>query len=272
MTGEYGQSVIVDNRPGGNTLIGAQAAATSAPDGYTLFLATDHTFEINPSLYERLPYDPIKDFIPVIKVIETGQAFMVPASLPVRTLKEFVELVRSQPGKHAYGSAGGSGSPSHLNMEKFRQEMNLQMTHVPYKGSAPALTELVSGRISAVIAGLGGGAALIKSEKLRALAIGTETRGKAWPDIPTFPEALGQPYDYMRNWMGFFVPAGTPKAIVDKLAADLKRSLGTTEIAAQIERQGFVTSGVTTDEFARGIQDGQRKWGAVIKSAGVKVE
>ncbi|MDB5941781.1 MAG: LacI family transcriptional regulator [Ramlibacter sp.] len=272
LTKTTGQNVIVENRPGGNTLIGAQAVASSSPDGYTLLLTTDQTMEISPHLYKQLPIDPLKDFIPVIKVIATGQCFLASSSLGVNTFADFVKLAKAKPGQLAYGSAGGSASPSHLNMAKLIRELGLDLIHVPFKGSSPVMTELAAGRVSVALAGLGGAAPFIQAGTIRPLAVGTDKRAARYPAVPTIGEALGRPYDYLQNWMGFFAPAGTPKAVVEKLATELKRSLSAPEIATLITNQGWEAVGTTGEEFQRSIKAGQARWGAAIKQAGVEPE
>ncbi|MDB5941784.1 MAG: tripartite tricarboxylate transporter substrate binding protein [Ramlibacter sp.] len=267
-----GVGVIVENRPGGNTVIGATAVAKAPPDGYTLLVTTDQTIEVNPLLYKRLPYDPLKDFIPLVKGAETAQAFLVSSSLPVNNLRDFVQLAKSKPGHLSYGTAGGNGSPSHLSMVKFMRETGTDMIHVAFKGTAPALTEVAAGRVSAAIVGMSGATPFLQAGSVKVLTIGSVKRVPSYPTVPTYSEALGIPYEPLVNWTGFLAPAGTPKPIVDKLIAEILKAMDSPEMTKQLAFAGWDKVNQTGDDFARAIVKGQAKWAAAAKDANLVPE
>ncbi len=267
-----GVGVVVENRPGGNTVIGASMVAKAQPDGYTLLVTTDQTVEVNPLLYKRLPYDPLKDFIPLVKGAETAQAFLVSSSLPVSNLREFVQLAKAKPGELSYGSAGGNGSPSHLSMVKFMRETGVDMIHVAFKGTAPALTEVAAGRVSAAVCGMSGAAPFLQGASVKVLTIGSTRRVLSYPNVPTYSEALGIPYEPLVNWTGILAPAGTPKPVVDKLIAELLKAMDSPEMTKQLAFAGWDKVNQTGEEFARAIVKGQAKWAAVAKDANLVAE
>lgn len=270
LTEDFGQPVIIDNKPGGNTLIGAQFVATAPPDGYTLLMTTDQTHTINPWLYKTLPYDPVKSFIPITNLLDTGQFLVVHSSVPAKTIQEFIQYAKANPNKLSYGSAGGSGSPTHLNMEKFMRHAGIQMVHVPYKGGAAAVQDLVGGSVQALMIGLGPVGQFISSGTVRALAVGTSARSPLHPNVPTFKESIG--HDYLVNRVGVFAPAGTPAAIVHKLQRQMAGTLKTQAANDFYVKQGWEISGNTPEDYAVMLTKDRAVWGAAIRDAGVKPE
>ena len=266
----FGQPVVVDNRPGAGGTVGSTAAAKAAADGYTLLYGSTSTLAIAPSLYHDLAYDPRSAFAPISLVSRGAIIAAVNAQVPARTLQEFIALAKKTPGTLSYASAG-SGTPPHLAAELFKSIAGVDVLHVPYKGGAPAINDLVGGQVQAIFEGQVVLLPHIKSGRVRALAITGAKRDAALPDVPTFAQAGLPQYDAY-FWSGLVAPGGTPADIVGKLNAVLVRALNTAEVREALLRQGLAPAGTTPAEFAAFIGSEVERWGRVAKASGAKVE
>ena len=265
----WGQQVIVENRAGAGGNIGAQAAARSKPDGYTLFVNTP-SFAVNPSLQKNLPYDPEKDFAPISMLAWTNGVLLVPPSLPVKSVKELVALAKARPGELTYASTG-PGTAGHLNMELFRNLTRIEVVHVPYKSVGQAQTDLMAGRVMMWITSLPGAVPHIKSGRVRALAVSGTKRSAAIPDVPTMQEAGVQSYEAI-SWYGMFAPAGTPHEAIAKINADVARVLQLPEVRQRFAAIGVEPSAGTPAELAKYLRSEIVKWANVVKSAKLRAE
>jgi len=266
-----GQPFVVDNRPGAGGNIGSDIVAKAAPDGYTLLMGTVGTHAINPSLYAKMPYDHVKDFAPVILVAGVPNVLEINPSLPVNSVQELIAYTKANPGKINFASSG-SGTSIHLSGELFKTMTGVQITHVPYKGSAPALQDLVGGQVQIMFDNLPSSLALIKAGKLKPLAVTSAARSTALPDVPTVAES-GLPGFEASSWFGLLAPAGTPKDVVAKLNANVAKWLATPEAKEKLAAQGAIAaSGLTPDDFAKHIATETTKWAKVVKESGAKVE
>lgn len=263
----WGQPVLVDNRPGGSTVIGTDAVAKAAPDGYTL-LITPAPFTIVPSLIGKLPYDPARDFEPITLINTTPLVIVVHPGVPARSIKELIALAKSRPGALNYGSSGAGGS-NHLAGELFNAMAGVKMVHVPYKGNAPALADLVGGHVDAVFNGLTSAMPLIKSGRLRALAVTSLARAGALPDMPTLDE-LGLKGFQAVAWNGLTAPARTPKEVIARLNADVLKVVRSPELAERLKAEGSDPVGNSPAQYAAFLRDEIAKWAKVIKQAGIK--
>jgi tripartite-type tricarboxylate transporter receptor subunit TctC len=264
-----GQSVIVDNRPGAASNIAAELVATAPKDGHTVFLGTVST-SINPSLYRKLAYDPLRDFAPVTQVTGTPFVFVVHPSLPPRSVKEFVAFARTRPGELNYGSAG-AGSGAHLFVEMFAAMSGVKLQHVPYKGAAPATTAILGGEIVFMFENIVTILPLARSGKLRALGVTTAARSSAAPDIPTLTEDGVPGYD-ANAWFGFFVPAGTPQPTINRLNAEIVKIVKLPETRERFITLGAEPVGSTPAEFGAFFRNEVEKWAKVVKSSGARVD
>ena len=266
-----GQTVVIENRPGAGTAIGASEVARSAPDGYTLLLGDAGTYAFNPTLYKKLSYDPAKDFAPVSL---TGRFALIlavnPGVVKVDSVKEFVAAAKRQPGKIDYG-APGPGSPIHLAMEFFKQRAGLTMTPIPYKGGADAMNDLLGGRISAMFPDIASGLPQIKGGKLRPLAVASAKRVAALPDLPTIAES-GYPGFEAWAWQGFVAPAGTPKPVVAKLNGAFAKVMNDPAIKQRLSESGFEPQTSTPEEFARYMKSEIAKWAKVIRESHISLD
>src|SRR4029453_18194732 len=271
LTETLGQSFVVENRAGAAGNIGAELVAKSPPDGYTMLMGTVGTHAINASLYEKMPYDHVKDFIPVVLVAGVPNVLVVTPSLPVKSVQELIAYAKANPGKLNFASSG-SGTSIHLSGELFKSMTGVSMQHVPYKGSAPALADLVGGQVQLMFDNLPSSLALIKAGKLRPLAVTSLTRASALPDVPTLSES-GLPGFEASSWFGLLVPAGTPKDVVTKGNGEVAKWLATTDAKEKLAVQGaIVATGLTPDDFTRHIASETTKWQKVVKDSGPKVE
>jgi tripartite-type tricarboxylate transporter receptor subunit TctC len=270
LTEAMGQSVVVDNRPGAGGNIGADVVAKSAPDGYTLLMGTVGTHAINPSLYARMPYDHVKDFVPVVLVAGVPNVLVVNPSLPVNSVADLIKLAKAKPGSINFASSG-NGTSIHLSGELFKTMAGVDMTHVPYKGSAPALTDLISGQVQVMFDNLPSSLPQIKAGKLRAIAVTSLKRAPALPDVPTISES-GLPGFEASSWFGVLAPAGTPPAVVTRLNTEVNKWLQTPEAKEQLLAQGAQAAGGTPEQFAAFIRSETEKWAKVVKASGAKVD
>jgi tripartite-type tricarboxylate transporter receptor subunit TctC len=268
LTDSWGQQVIVDNRGGGNTIIGTEALARSAPDGYTL-IHTNTSLVVVPQMIHT-SYDPVRDFAPIATLVSSEFVLLVHPSVPANNVREFIALAKSMPGKLNYASSG-SGSPNHLAAASFELLAGVKMEHVPYKGTGPSIVDLLAGQVQLAFFGPINAMPHIKSSKLRPIAVTGEHRLAALPQLPTFTEAGLLDFS-ADNWQGILAPAGAPKAIVDKLSAEIAKILTMPDIKESIALQGAVPFASTPEQFAAFIKAEVPKWANVIKAANVKLE
>jgi tripartite-type tricarboxylate transporter receptor subunit TctC len=262
------QPVILDNRPGAGGSIGSEAAAKAAPDGYTLMMGHLGTLAVNPAIYKKLPYDPVKSFAPVSLMAIVPSVLVVNPQLPVASAAELIAYARANPGKLAYGSAG-NGSTSHLTTEYFKLATGTDILHVPYKGIGPMLTDLISGQLSM---GLNGAPAVMPhviSGRLRALAVSGIKRLEALPQLPTLDEVGVKGFD-ASGWYGIVAPAGTSRAVIERLNAEIRRIMATPELRLRLDNEGATPAPGSPEEFAAFISSEIARWGAVLKRAGIE--
>ena len=263
----WGQQVIVDNRAGGGTTIGTDIVAKSAPDGHTLLL-TPTAFAINVAFYPKLPFDTLRDFAPVTQIGAAPMLLAINAQLPVKTVKDLVALAKSRPGQLAYGSTGSGGS-AHLMGEVFKSMAGIDVMHVPYKGLAPALTDVISGQLGYTFGTQLALEGPLKSGRLRALAVTGKTRLRTAPELPTIAES-GYPDYAMTAWWGVAVAARTPPALVKRLRDDIVRVLDEPEVRERLEGQGIEIGGSTPAEFARFVREEVERWGNAVRQSGAR--
>ena len=265
-----GQQIVIDNRPGANSQVGAEIVARSAPDGYTLLVSADTTFVMNPHLSAKLSYDALADFVPVSGLGISPQALVVHPSVPAKSVNELVALARAKPGEINYGTFG-IGSSGHLNIELLQSLTGTKFTAVHYKGAAPALTDLLGGHIQMMIVSIGLVTQGWQAGHLKVLGFGSEKRIAKYPDVPTIAETL--PGYEAASWYGLVAPAGTPREIVDKLSAETQRIFAEPAFREKFLAPSMIFSiAGTPEDFAQRIKADYAKWGKVIKEAGVKVE
>jgi tripartite-type tricarboxylate transporter receptor subunit TctC len=295
----FGQQFVVDNKPGAGGNLGADAVAKSAADGYTLLMGTVGTHGINRALYPKLPYDPFKDFAPITLVASVPNVMVVNADAArangINSVQDFIKLAKSRPGKLNMASSGngtsihlagelfknpgklnyasqGNGSLSHIGTEIFKQQTGTFMTHIPYRGSGPALLDLAGGQVDVMFDNLPSAMQLIKSGKLKALAVTSATRSGALPDTPTIEEAAGLKGFEATSWFGLLAPAGTPPDIVHRVQQEVARALSNPAINEKMLAQGAIPSGNTPAQFASLIESEHKKWAQVVKVSGARVD
>jgi tripartite-type tricarboxylate transporter receptor subunit TctC len=264
-----GQQIVIDDRPGAGTMIGGELVAKSPPDGYTLLMCVS-TLATNPVIYRKVPYNALTDFAPVTLVLSAPNILVVHPSLPVKTVKELIWFAQARPGELNFASAGAGTGP-HLSMELFMSMSGVKMVHIPYKGSAPAMIDLLSGQVTTMVATMLTGLPHVRSGRLRALGITGIKRIAAAHDIPTIAESGVPGYEAVQ-WYGLVAPAKTPKDIIARLNADMVAILHSDEIKERFAADGAEARPTTPDEFARYIRSETEKWVRVAKSAGIKQE
>ena len=270
LTAELGQSVVVDNRAGAGGNIGGQAAAKAAPDGHTLFMGTVGTHAINASLYKKMPFDPVKDFAPLTRVANVPNLLVANPAQPYKSVKDLIAYAKANPGKVNFGSSG-NGSSIHLSGELFKSLAKVDMQHVPYKGSAPAVTDLLGNQIGIMFDNMPSAIQHVRSGKLVPLAVTTAKRSPELPNVPTIAEA-GVPGYEATSWFGMFAPAGTPAPVLAQLNAAIVKVLAQPDVKKKINEQGAEVYSETPEQFAAFIQAESVKWGKVVKESGASLD
>jgi tripartite-type tricarboxylate transporter receptor subunit TctC len=268
LSSNLGQQVVVDNRGGAGGLIATEITARANPDGYTLFF-TSIPHVINPHLYKKVTYDALKDFTPVIQFVAVPLMMAAGPSVPAKTVKEVIATAKAKPGQVNYGS-GGSGSSSHLAMELFKSLAQVDMTHVPYKGTGPLITDMLGGQIGLTIASAVPLTPQVKSGKLRAIGMTGPKRSPAFPDVPAIAESV--PGYEVVNWFGIVAPAGVPKQVVARVNAELNKALQSPELVKTLNSQTAEAVGGTPEAFGKVIRADYAKWGKVVKQSGARVD
>lgn len=267
---QWGQPIIVENKPGAGSNIAGDAAAKSAPDGYTLLHTNIALMSINPALYSKMSFAPMKDLVPVIQLVNLPLAVMVRADSPFNSMKDLVDYARANPGKLNFGSGGNGGVP-HLALELLNSSYSLKIVHVPYKGSADAVKDLLGGPIDLMCDAISVGLSQIKAGKLKALAVTTDTRHPALPDTPTTSEA-GYPKFQVTGWQGWVAPTGTPRAVLERVNAEANKAMQEPATRAKLLEQGYLPAGGGIDDFAKQLAADQLKWAELVKISGAKLD
>ena len=271
MADDLKQSIVIDNKPGGSTIIGTDALAKSPADGYTLVVAT-LAHAVNPSMKAKLPYSQDKDFAPVILVGISPNVVVVSADSPYKTFKEFLAAAKANPGKLSYASQGG-GTSAHLAGELFNSIAGTKLTHIPYKGAGPALTDVIGGQVDVMFATASAVGSLVDSGKLRALAVTTPARSPS-PQLSMLPTVAesGVPGYSAGSWYGYFAPAGTPPEVINKLNTSIKKGTQTTAFKTRVESEGLIIKAGSPEEFARFVKAEELRWQKVIKDANISAD
>lgn len=266
LTEALGQQVVVDNRPGAGSTIGHGIAAKATPDGYTLLLGTSGGLAVSPALGTKLPYDPVRDFTPIGLGVYAPFLLVVYPGLPAANLKEFIELSGARPGGITFASVG-VGTPNHLGAELLKSMAGFRFVHVPYKGGGPAVVDVIAGRAQALFGGIPYTGPHVKAGRLRVIAIGHPTRVSAWPDVPAIAETL--PGFSNTTWFGLLGPAGTPKAVVNRINAEMRKAVADPQFVKQLAALGLEPASSSPAEFRQMIRDELTRWTKVIKEAGI---
>ena len=271
LSGPWGQPVVVENKPGANTIVAADAAAKAARDGHTILFTTDATFSINPHLYAKLPYDAERDFIPVTMLVLLQQMLVAHPSLQANTLEELIRLAKAKPGSINYASYG-SGSQPHLSGEMLKHKAGIDLVHVPYKGISLAVPAVIAGEVQLTFSGIASGMGPLRAGRIKAIAIGGKSRSPLLPQLPTFAE-LGYPEVETHAWFGLFLPAGSPQEAVSRIHADVRRILDEPEFRQkQLIDRGYEVIGSSPDEFAAYIKRDSESRQRAVKISGARAE
>ena len=270
LTEAWGQAVVIDNKPGAGSIIGAQAVASAPPDGYTLFMGHIGTHGANPALYAKLPYDPVKDFAPITLLVSIPNLLAVHPSLGVNSVAELIALAKSKPGVLNVGSPGVSTS-AHLIISLFRSVTGADMTHVPFKGAAAAMQGIVNGDVQVAFDTVTSLLPHVRAGRVKALAVTSKERSASAPEVPALAEA-GVPGFDVSTWFALFVPAGTPRAVIDKLNADVVRVMQAKDLADRLVTMGMANTSGTPEQLAAHVASEIARWGKVVKEANIKVE
>ena len=268
LTKQLGQTVFVENKPGGAGVTAMAEVARAAPDGYTIILSHVGTMAVNPYMLTNQPFDVDKDFVPVTLLAKVPNVFVIHPDVPARNFKEFVDYVRKNPGKLNYGSAGNA-SAGHLAMEYLKLATGMQITHIPYRGTGPQLTDLLAGRTDASSAGMPALGAQIRAGKLRAIAVGTQQRIPALPDVPTVAEQGYKDFE-TSQWYGIHAPAGTPPELVKRLQEECYKALRASSVTERFATDNAIGGGGPSSEYAAFVKDQQRIWSDIVKRANIK--
>jgi tripartite-type tricarboxylate transporter receptor subunit TctC len=266
----WGQQVIVENRAGASGVIGTEAAARAAPDGYTLFMGTLGNYSVNQHLFPKMTVDPVRDFAPITQVVDVHFVLLAHPALPAGNVRELIALAKAKPGFYTHASSGAGGAP-HLAAELFKRMAGIDMTHIPYKGSAPSMQDVMGGQVSITFDSLLQALPFIRDGRLKALAVLGDTRSAQLPDVPTVSES-GLPGYELTNWFGLAAPAGTPKDIVAQIYADAARVLQGADVKGRLTGMAASVSGSSPEQFAARIRDDSAKWAKLIKEAGIKAD
>ena len=265
----WNQSVVVENRTGAAGAIGSDFVAKSAPDGYTLLFAADASITVTPNLVPNLPYDPVRDFAPIVNVAQGPFVLMVHSSVPANNMKELIAWIRSQPGKVSYASSG-NGSQQHLSMELIRTSAGVDMVHIPYKGFGQGLVDVLAGQVPMLFGGATAAIGIIRSGKLKGLGVTSKTRVKALPEVPPIADTI--PGMEILAWYGFLAPAATPRDIVRKINADSVAIIRRPEFQERLVKDGIEPVANTPEEFAAQIKTDLGAWAKVVKASGAKLD
>lgn len=267
---QWGQPIIIENKPGAGSNIAGEIAAKSAPDGYTLLHTNIALMSINPALYGKMSFAPMKDLAPVVQLVNLPLAVMVRADSPFNSMKDLVDFARANPGKLNFGSGGNGGVP-HLALELLNSSYGLKITHVPYKGSSDAVKDLLGGPIDVMCDAISVGLSHVKAGKLKALAVTTEARHPALPDTPTTAEA-GYAKFQVTGWQGWVAPAGTPRAVLERVNAETNKAMNDPATRAKLFEQGYLPAGGSVDAFAKQLAADQVKWAELVKVSGARID
>lgn len=265
-----GQAVVIDNKGGGNGVIGLNALAQAAPDGYTIGVGAAGPMAVNPSLYENLSYDPLRDFVPITNMVNFPLLLVTHPSLKIKTIRELIAMAKAEPGKIFYASPG-SGNSGHLAGELFNSMAKVQTTHVPYRGQGPAVADLLAGQVQMLYSSIPSVIGYVQQGQLNAIAVGSATRVSSLPNVPTIAES-GVPGYEAYSWVGMIAPARTPRDIVIRLNREIVAILKEKEVQDKLNQQGAIPVGDTPEQFGAYIAVEMKKWGAIVKSANIKAD
>jgi tripartite-type tricarboxylate transporter receptor subunit TctC len=267
---QLAQQLLIDNRGGAGGAIGAELAAKAPPDGYTIMATTSGVVVVNPSLYKKLSYDPLKDFAPIAIIASLPNMLVVHPSLPVKNVKELIALAKAHPGQLTYAS-GGNGTSNHLAGELLKYLAGVDVTHVPYKGGGPAVLATLTGEVTMLFATMPSAMAQVKDKRLKGLAVTSRKRSSAAPELPTMIEAGVKDFE-VSIWIGAMAPRGTPEAAIARLNKEIARALQTPEVASRLRSEGYEPVGSTPEDMAASIKTESATWARVIKAAGIKAD